>query len=305
MQFKNYFCDSISCALGEFINPFIDFFEEDILNKLSKDDVNMLVKYAVIKNKIAGVTELFIKVPFAGAGRQALDEFGLGGKEIISAKQMYELNAKDFVGDRVMLMIEDLMDYKEGYLLEISDFLAKADMPVLICLGRDLEEVGRLVNRYNSSPALLLENFGFLDRKCYIYGLNFIDKDDQKILANYNPLLIFSPRSDGEEGKGAINLYNFIYNHLKFGFSSGKCYNINMPAEGKLALLNTNNLMFDNRLINCEDIINSLSESQIEVKKGNKNVVLDENYHLKDEKLENEYLLLQEKIKDIVKKIKE
>ncbi len=308
-SFKNYFCDAISCSLGEFIDVYDSQFDEDeLLSKLSKEEINIICQYAIVKNKIAGVGELYLKVPIASIGREALEMFKMGGKVIISAKQKEDLTTNDFVGDRVILYIEDLLDYKEGALSDIADFLGRTDMPVIINLGRTLEEIGKLVNRYGKSPVEVLEDFGYLDRECYVYGLNFIDKDDQKLLASYNANIIFSPRSDGEEGRGAINLYNFIYNRLKFVFSSGKCYNIDMLAEGKLARINTNNLMYEKGLIKDEELLEALVTQN-----GENNFEID-NFALKnclfDKKIEisqfnEKYLMLRERIKEIINKIKE
>ncbi len=308
-SFKNYFCDAISCSLGEFIDVYDSQFDEDeLLSKLSKEEINIICQYAIVKNKIAGVGELYLKVPIASIGREALEMFEMGGKVIISAKQKEDLTTNDFVGDRVILYIEDLLDYKEGALSDIADFLGRTDMPVIINLGRTLEEVGKLVNRYGKSPVEVLEDFGYLDRECYVYGLNFIDKDDQKLLSSYNANIIFSPRSDGEEGRGAINLYNFIYNRLKFVFSSGKCYNIDMLAEGKLARINTNNLMYEKGLIKDEELLEALVTQN-----GENNFEID-NFALKnclfDKKIEisqfnEKYLMLRERIKEIINKIKE
>ena len=308
-SFKNYFCDAISCSLGEFIDVYDSQFDEDeLLSKLSKEEINIICQYAIVKNKIAGVGELYLKVPIASIGREALEMFKMGGKVIISAKQKEDLTTNDFVGDRVILYIEDLLDYKEGALSDIADFLGRTDMPVIINLGRTLEEIGKLVNRYGKSPVEVLEDFGYLDRECYVYGLNFIDKDDQKLLASYNANIIFSPRSDGEEGRGAINLYNFIYNRLKFVFSSGKCYNIDMLAEGKLARIKTNNLMYEKGLIKDEELLEALVTQN-----GENNFEID-NFALKnclfDKKIEisqfnEKYLMLRERIKEIINKIKE
>ena len=308
-SFKNYFCDAISCSLGEFIDVYDSQFDEDeLLSKLSKEEINIICQYAIVKNKIAGVGELYLKVPIASIGREALEMFKMGGKVIISEKQKEDLTTNDFVGDRVILYIEDLLDYKEGALSDIADFLGRTDMPVIINLGRTLEEIGKLVNRYGKSPVEVLEDFGYLDRECYVYGLNFIDKDDQKLLASYNANIIFSPRSDGEEGRGAINLYNFIYNRLKFVFSSGKCYNIDMLAEGKLARINTNNLMYEKGLIKDEELLEALVTQN-----GENNFEID-NFALKnclfEKKIEisqfnEKYLMLRERIKEIINKIKE
>ena len=299
-SFKNYFCDAISCSLGEFIDVYDSQFDEDeLLSKLSKEEINIICQYAIVKNKIAGVGELYLKVPIASIGREALEMFKMGGKVIIKKKQKEDLTTNDFVGDRVILYIEDLLDYKEGALSDIADFLGRTDMPVIINLGRTLEEIGKLVNRYGKSPVEVLEDFGYLDRECYVYGLNFIDKDDQKLLASYNANIIFSPRSDGEEGRGAINLYNFIYNRLKFVFSSGKCYNIDMLAEGKLARINTNNLMYEKGLIKDEELLEALVTQN-----GENNFEID-NFALKNCLFNEKYLMLRERIKEIINKIKE
>ena len=211
-----------------------------------------------------------------------------------------------------MFDVENLLDYAEGYLAELADITGKLDIPTIISLGRDIEEVGKLVNRYKMSPAEVIESFGFLDRDCYLYGLNYIDKDDQKLLSSYQPTLIFMPKNDGEEGRGEINLYNFIYNRLKFGFSSGKCYNIDMLGEGKLALTNTTNLMHERGLIATEELLSSLLMEEtnetiniaIDELEREENV-FDKKVEIQDENLVKEFYSLEEKVKQIAKRIKE
>ena len=231
--FYNHYCDALYASLGEFLT--ID--EENIK---------------------AGVKELNLKVYHYGDGLKALDKYAIKGKEIISAKEMNVLPTSAMVGDRLLLEVESLLDYQQDYLNALVDFSARTDIPVLFKIGQKLDEVGKLVNIYRKSPMEILENYGFLDRECYVYGLNFIDKEDQKLLSQYDVKIIFSPISDGEEGLGAINLYNFIYNELKFGFSSGKCYNINMLEECKLAKINTSNLMYDNKLLTIEQLLSGV-----------------------------------------------
>lgn len=255
--FYNHYCDALYASLGEFLT--ID--EENInqiLSNLTAEDWSAMCDYCVVKNIKAGVKELNLKVYHYGDGLKALDKYAIKGKEIISAKEMNVLPTSAMVGDRLLLEVESLLDYQQDYLNALVDFSAKTDIPVLFKIGQKLDEVGKLVNIYRKSPMEILENYGFLDRECYVYGLNFIDKEDQKLLSQYDVKIIFSPISDGEEGLGAINLYNFIYNELKFGFSSGKCYNINMLEECKLAKINTSNLMYDNKLLTIEQLLSGV-----------------------------------------------
>lgn len=257
-HFVNYYCDCFRCAIDEFIKLNDEEFE-NLISKLSDEEKRILTEYAVLKNKEAGVKKLYIKTDNFLVGKDILEKYSLEGGVIISAKNYQMLPSSALIGDGLILEIESLLDYNASLLSDIVDFLSLTKTKVLIKLGQDLEEVGKLVNLYSRSPVEILEDFGFLDRDCYLYGLNFIDKEDQKLLMQYKPFLIFLPRSDGLEGKGAINLYNFIYNDLKFGFSSGNCYNIDMLAEGRLAKINTNNLMFDNSLVDDKLLLQCLT----------------------------------------------
>ena len=306
--FSNFYCDGLYSSLGEFFTLDQELYQK-ILKELSNEDLATLIDYAVLKNKMAGVRELFIKVPSFGYGTSSLDKFGLLGKEIVDSSLFQAMPASAMIGDRVILEIESLADINQNFLNEIADFSARTDTQLLFKVGGTLEELGRVANMHKCSPVELLESYGLLDRECYLYGLNYIDKDDQKLIKQYEKTCIFSPRSDGEEGKGAINLYNFIYNDIKFCFSSGKCYNIDMLAEGKLAKINTSNLMHDGSLIDAEMLLNALcctqeKDENLEVEMN----ILEPLSNIFDKKVfifDDNFLPLREKVIEIIKKIKE
>jgi len=306
--FKNAYCDVISCGLG----AFLDISEEEykqIENSLTKDEVEVLSHYVVVKNKLAGVGEVNLKVPYVKSAIKFLEKYGLEGNEVLNANYVNGLATKDLVGGRFILEIDNLNDYNVGLLSDINDFCATTDTPILIHFGRTLENVGQTVNKFGVSPAQLLEDYGILDRECYLYGMNYIDKDDQILLSNYNPTLILSPRSDGEEGKGQINLYNLAYNCLIFCFSSGKCYNIDMLKEGKLALLNTNNLMNKSGLVSTDEVLQALQTEGEEIDMlfdttKKQEALLEEGQLLKSNQLIEEKIMLEEEIKHIVKRLK-
>lgn len=293
-SFKNYYCDALYCALGEFFDK--EKIDEILNSKtLTQQQVKQLCEYAVIKNKIAGVTFLNLKVPDFGYGIELLEKYNMNGHEIVSANLMNCMPSKALVGQRLMLEVESLFEYNENFLSDLSDLSAKIDIPIIFALGQDLEEVGKIVNKFKMSPVQTLESFGFLDRECYVLGLNFIDKDDQKLMRDYGATCIFSPCCDGEEGKGAINLYNFIYNDLKFRFSSRRNYNIDMLKECWLAMVNTSNLMFEKDLIKIEDLLQAVFDKNgidIEISTGEyerKEGLLNKKIKLNIEDFENVY----------------
>ena len=304
--FKNGYCDAIYCALSGVLKV-----DENVIeyaeNNLSDEEIQVLCDYSALLNKIAGVGEVNLKVPRVRKGINALEKYGLSGYEILDANYANGLNASDLLGGRLMLEINNLQEHNGGSLAEISDFCGLTQMPILIHFGRDLESVGKIVNKFSLSPASLLEEYGFLDRQCYLYGMNYIDKDDQILLANYSPTLILAPKSDGYQGKGGINLYNLIYNRLKFVFSSGNCYNIDMLKEGLIALLNTNNLMNSSSLVDRSEILSALCQekgNEIEIDCQEENI-LEKQFVSKDETLWAQMRCLKEKIKEIANKLKE
>ena len=129
------------------------------------------------------------------------------------------------------------------------------------------------------------------------------------LLLSYGAQLVFSPRQDGEEGKGVINLYNFIFHGHKFGFASGKCYNIDMLKEGKVALINANNLM-QKRVVSANQIMSALQADfgEIEMDFDSESIqdaLLESHFQCKDENLANEYCLLRTQAKQIANKLKE
>ena len=305
-KFCNYYCDGLYCSLGEFLKLDQQLLEK-VLRMLSNEEIEILIEYAVCKNISSGVGELNIKVPEFGMGVKALEKYGVKGKEIVSAKQFYSMPTTSLVGGQTILDIESLLDYNQNALSDISDFSAKAEVPLAINVASDLEEVGKIVNMYKLSPVEVLESFGLLDRESFVYGLNYIDKDDQKLIKEYDKMCVFSLQDDGNRGKGAINLYNFIYNHLKFGFSSGKCYNVNMLCECKLAMHDTFNLMHESEIILPQDLLNAATigkGEQIEIEFSN-----EENFiNLFDRRVQNlckDEQELRNKTIEIVKRIKE
>lgn len=292
--FKNYYCEALSCGVGKYYK-----FKKEDEGKLTLDEVRTLAEMAILKNSLAGVKELYLKLPYFVEIEDLFEKYGLQGKIILPATQIMNIPTKALVGDRLMIEIESFVDLNDDFLTDLANFVGDERLEVILNLGESLEEVGKVVNRFNMSPTELAESYGFLDRKCYVKGLNHVDKDDLLLLNNYDAFGIITPRDDGEHGRGGVNNYNLIYHEFPFGFGSGECYNIDMLAEGKLSCLNTANLMSESGLVGLDRILEALScnSGQIEVD--------FENDALDDSILEERVCLgsIDEKLTDKVKKI--
>ena len=252
--FKNYFCEALPCALGKYCELSPD--DEKLLNET---EIKTLCEYAIMKNVIAGVKEVYLKLPHYVEIDDLFDKHKVKGKIILPALEICLLPMKALVGDKLIFEIESFSDLTDAFLGDFADFVGDKDLPVMLNLGDNLAEVGKVVNRFKKSPTELAEEYGLLDRKCFVRGLNHVDKDDLALLKNYEVIGVLTPRDDANEGKGFINNYNLVYNDFPFGFGSGKCYNIDMLGEGRLSCQNTANLLSERGTISLYNILKALA----------------------------------------------
>lgn len=297
--FKNYYCASLPCGVGKYYK-----FKDDDVRLLLEDEILTLCEMAISKNVLAGVREVYLKLPHFIDINYLFEKYDVQGKIILPAIQIYDVPTKALVGNNLIIEIESLADMSENLLNDVANFIGEQKLDVMLNLGSSLNEVGKVVSRFGMSPTELAESYGFLDRKCYVRGLNYVDKDDLLLLKNYNAFAILTPRDDGEHGRGIVNNYNLIYHEFPFGFGSGECYNIDMLGEGKLSCINTANLMNEGGIIKLNDVLEALSS-----KNGHKIAVACDG--IEDSLLEERVCLgkvntdLNEKVKQIAKKLKE
>lgn len=298
--FKNYYCEALPCALGGYYA-----FLKDDERRLSMEDIKVLCELAIVKNMLAGVRFLYLKLPFFVDIEDLFDKYGVEGGIILPALEIFNIPTKALIGERLIIEIQSFSDLSDAFLGQLANFVGDWKLPILLNLGDNLLEVGKVVNRFKLTPTELAESYGFLDRKCLVMGLNHVDKDDLLLLKNYDAFAIISPRDDANEGRGFVNNYNLIYNDFPFGFASGKCYNIDMLGEGRLSIQNTCNLMSEGGVISWKDLEKALScpSGELEInfdKDCTIEAILEERVSLgvPDEKL-------IEKVKQIAKKLKE
>ncbi len=270
-SYYNCYCDAIRTAL----NCFLLVEESEALLEevnFSNEELLTLARFALALNSRAGVGKVNLSVPNADI-LPYFEEFGLDGKVILPFEAIGSLKTSDYVGGRVAMEVKSLLDEDEKTLSAISDLSGKMKLPVFIGFGRTLEEVGRLSQKYNLSPARVLEDFGFLDRKCYLLGSNFIDKDDFDIIYSYGGKVILTPRCDMMKGCGAVNLYSIENKGIEYGFGNQSYPQIDMVNEAEIARGNTANLLYERGLISTESLLKALlleeedSERSIEKEK--------------------------------------
>ena len=255
-NFLNAYCDLIKSAAYSFY-PVEDCDEALFEAKFNEEELAILARYVLDKNASKKVSKLFLKSPKM-LNFSLFDEFGIDVKLVLPFDELTSLKTSDFVGERLMLDLPSLLEESDSRLSQMSDLSAKLKIPIVIGFGQTLEEVGILTEKYKLSPVRILEDFGFLDRKCFLIGCNFIDKDDLELISSYGGEIILSPRSDMMLGKGAVNLLSLENKGIDYHFASDCRPDIDMLMEGEIARGNTANLLYERGLIPPESLQKAL-----------------------------------------------
>lgn len=251
-SYKNSFADVEKSVMFEFVGvqSALGLIEEGEEKAFLKDQVLDMNRYFVLSNLMADTKEITLYSIYPQLAIKAMEEFGMNGKVLFDAQLL--LTGKNFdalfkgkTNIKGAYFIDDILKYSQTQLSAISDALAKQQAEVYINFYRTLNEAGTLDNIFKKSPAKVLEDFGFLDRKIHLVGCNFLDKDDALILAQYNVDIISTPLADMMLGRGAINLQSILASGLSVHLGSGEYPYPDMLQEGKIALGNTANLMYD------------------------------------------------------------
>ena len=124
--FKNYYCEALPCALGKYYELSPD--DEKLLNET---EIKTLCEYAIMKNVIAGVKEVYLKLPHYVEIDDLFDKHKVKGKIILPALEICLLPMKALVGDKLIFEIESFSDLTDAFLGDFADFVGDKDLPVI------------------------------------------------------------------------------------------------------------------------------------------------------------------------------
>ena len=234
-NFKNCYCDAACFAQGA--KP---------LKFWQKDELLLLYEYVIAKNFTSGVKELWIVNDFNLDLSPLAQKYSMKIKSIVKMENINALASSMLVNDGVVIEVDKLEELGEREASEIVSFSARLNIPLLVHFGQDLYSLGALDKKYRMPPERVLEELGFLDRKCYLFGCNYLDKDALSLFENYEVEYIFSPLDDGENGRGFLNfkLYENKVCHL-----ASRGGEIGMTANANFLRLSTNNLLSSAEMI--------------------------------------------------------
>ncbi|MDD4815667.1 MAG: amidohydrolase [Clostridia bacterium] len=109
----------------------------------------------------------------------------------------------------------------------LTTFAKQNNLPVSTHLSETLKEVGDCSVKYKKTPVELLEDYGFLDRQCTLYHMVHCDKDDLKIVSDYNASIITCPSSNLKLASGIAPLFAMQNAGINIGIGTDGAYSNN------------------------------------------------------------------------------
>ncbi len=239
LKFDNFYCDPSGLTKG--CQP---------LKFWGKDELLLLYEFVVAKNVMAGVKQLWLVNEAMLDLSELAKKYNIVIKSIVKVENISALPSFMLAGDKVVLEVDNLEEMNDALATEIVSICANLNLSKLVRFGQDLYSLGAIDKKFNMPPERVLEELGFLDRKCYLYGCNYIDKDALRLFEGYDVQYIFSPLDDAENGRGFLNfkLYEDKICHLATGKGQ-----IDITSNANLLRLTTNNLLCSNQMVKIYD----------------------------------------------------
>lgn len=157
-------------------------------------------------------------------------------------------------------VVENLEGLDEKSLSELSMKIAKEKKRPFLKVGQDLESLGQIDREFGKSAALILEDFGFLDRDPIVVGGNCFEKDDFDILRNYDCDFVILPNEDGRNGRRQTNLVSLLAKGFNVALGSGDSAEIDFFAFMR-QLIFAMRSMFENEAVLTEKDVLKIATS--------------------------------------------
>lgn len=146
----------------------------------------------------------------------------------------------------------------------LVDYSAKHKLPVCMHLAETLKEVGDCTVKNECTPPEYLEKLGFLDRPSTLYHCVHLDKDDIKILADYNANVVTCPSSNLKLGSGIAPIYSMKEHGLNICIGTdGTASNNSLDMFKEMFLVATLNkaTLYDASIISANEVLDMATKN--------------------------------------------
>lgn len=211
------------------------------------------LEQVILDNVATGVTSLIIISNDLILCKYLLNKMSLNWKIACS----YESDIDSIDRENLLLFVEPAKQ-EENVLDDISNIAAQKECGVFVDLFGNLQETGELNSVTGQLPINYIENFGLLDRGGYLSGAICSDKEDYRLLSQYDFQVVTRPVSDLRKGNGFANSIQIENAGLKLAYGSGEEEKIDMFQIGRAVLLGTRGLLADESVIREDEVLKNL-----------------------------------------------
>ncbi len=195
--------------------------------KLTPKDYEIGVTLSALELLRSGVTTVADKYMRPDITAKVLTKLGLRANIAIGAITGQEVLDSDYLDKQCAMLsrinkdIKPLLYAHSIYSCDEDQFAAlikyahKHNLVLTTHLSETLDEVGDCYNKYGVTPVEYLENLGFFDgTKTLLAHCVHCDKDDVRILRNYDISIVSNPSSNLICGSGIAPIYSFVSNKI-------------------------------------------------------------------------------------------
>lgn len=151
--------------------------------------------------------------------------------------------------------IEDIAQLEEK---QLDNFCVDLKENVIVKVGQNLEEMGKINSKTKSMPSEYIESFGILDNHAIIVGSNCFEKDEISLFSGYDTDFVLLPNDDARSGRRFANLN--LLKELNLGIGSGSFAEIDFFAFMRQILsynsfvMESSNLMDERKVLRMATI---------------------------------------------------
>ncbi len=214
------------------------------------------IEERIFANIKSGITDFIVVTDNYLLCKYLFESYNLKGKIALPP----DFDFESVTGENVLIFV-DPITMEENMLDDASDIAAKKGYKVLIKLFDNLDETGELNTATKQLPINYVENFGLLDRGGYISGAICSDKEDYRLLNDYNFEIITRPIADLRKGNGFANLVQIENAGLQIHVGSDDEKYVDIFSYARALLLGTKGMLCDSECIDESKVLRILTKS--------------------------------------------
>ena len=215
----------------------------------------------ILSNIKAGVGEIIVVTDNYLYAKLLLEKYGLDYKIALKVDDAEEVEEID--KEKLLIYVDPCVD-EESELDKASDFAGKNNLKVFINLFDNLQKTGELNSSTGKLPIRYVEEFGLLDRGGYISGAICCDKEDYRLISEYDFEIVIRPIRDLNKGNGLANIIQIQNAGLTCSLGSMDMREVDFFQNVRALTYGTKGLLCDEEATSLEEVFALATSGKVE-----------------------------------------